>query len=173
MKNLELFPAFNLLFIYVYRLQISNLYPLIMYVCMTIWYVRRITLTCNTAASVPRAACSSLRPPVQQWKDMRTVPSRRENKNVPPVPSKQKSTVPSRRGRNYMPSRPVVKNHMHRPVPSSKTYIPSRPVVTIFIYRPVPSWNNKVMELYRPVSSRKSHPPSRPVLSRQQYFSSF
>ena len=81
---------------------------------------------------------------------MRTVPSRRENKNVPSVPSKKKSIVPSRRGRSYISSRPVVKNYMHRPVPPSKKiytvpsrrdnfYLPSRPVVTIFTYRPVPS----------------------------------
>ena len=107
-------------------------------------YVRRITLACNTAALVPRAVCSSL----QQWKIMRTVPPRRENKNVPPVPKKKKGTVPSRREGNYIPSRPVVKNYMRRPVPSSKKkYIYtfpsrrynfcllSRPVVTIFTYR--------------------------------------
>ena len=154
-----------------------------------IWYVRRITLTCNTAALVPRAACSSLRSPVQQWKNIRTVPSRLENKNVPPVPSKKKKyrpfpswkklyTVPSRREKLYAPSRPVEQKYIYRPFPSwqllftvpsrrDNFYLPSRPVVTIFIYRPVPSLNKKVILLYRPVPSRKFTPtvPSRPILA--------
>ena len=73
-------------------------------------------------------------------KSMRTVPSRCENKNVPPVPSKKKKyrpflswkklyNVPSRREKLHAPPRPV----------EQKKYIPSRPVETIFIYRPVPS----------------------------------
>ena len=96
---------------------------------------------------------------------MRPVPSRRKSKNVPPVPPKKKSTVTSRRGRNYIPSRPVVKNCMHRPVPSSKKKNPSRAVVTNLIYRLVPSWNKKWFLLYRPVPSRKFTPtaPSRPI----------
>ena len=82
-----------------------------------------------------------------------------------PVPSEKKSTVPSRRGRNYVPSRPVVKNYMHRPVPSGKKiytvpsrrdnfYLPSRPVM-----------KKKVIVLYRPIPSRESTPtvPSRPI----------
>ena len=149
-----------------------------------------ITLACNTAALMPRKVCSSLRSPVQQWKNMRTVSSRREKKNVPPVPSIFFFTVLSRRGRNYIPSRPVVKNYVHRPVPSSKKYV-YRPVPSwpFFVYRPVPSWHflltvpsrrdsfclpsrpvmkKKVIILYRPVPSRRenSHPPSRPVPSR-------
>ena len=76
---------------------------------------------------------------------------RRENKNVPSrAVEKKKSTVPSHREKSYIPSRPIVKNYIHRPVSSSKIlytapsrrdnfYLPSRPVVTIFIYRPVPS----------------------------------
>ena len=85
---------------------------------------------------------------------------------------KKEGTVPSRHGRNYLPSRPVVKKYMRRPVPSSKKCMPSRPVVTTFIYRPVvtifiyrPVMKQKVIELYRPVPSRKLAPtvPSRPI----------
>ena len=81
---------------------------------------------------------------------MRAVPSRRENKDIPPVLSKRKSTVPPRRGTNCIPSRHVVKNYVHRPRPveqriytvlsrRDKFYLPSRPFETIFTYRPVPS----------------------------------
>ena len=71
---------------------------------------------------------------------MRTVPSRRGNKNESFRAVEKKRTVLSRRERYNIP-RPVVKNYMHRPVPSSKNieYIPSRPVMTSFICRPVPS----------------------------------
>ena len=105
---------------------------------------------------------------------MRTVPSRRENKNIPPVLSKKKSTVPSRCGRNCVPSRPVVKNYMHRSVPSSKNEyaVPSRR--DNFIYRPVPSWQFLLTAPSRrdtfylpscPVMKQKGHctVPSRPV----------
>ena len=110
---------------------------------------------------------------------MRTVPSRRGNKNVPssavekkkyrPFPSwKKLYTVPSRRAKSYEPSRPtenkkttsrpVVIIFIFRPVPSWQFYIPSRPVVTIFIYRPVSSWNKKAIVMYRSVPSKKSTP---------------
>ena len=152
---------------------------------MMISYVRRITLACNTAALVPRAVCSSLRSPVQQWKNMRTVSSRRENKNVPPVPSKKK-----------VPSLPVVEEILYRPVPSWKIictvpsrraksiygpvpswqhlftvlshrdnfYLPCRPVVTIFTYRPVPSW-----QFLLTVPSRRGnfYLPSRSVMKQK------
>ena len=82
---------------------------------------------------------------------MRTVPSRRENKKCTArAVEKKKGTVPSRRGRSYIPPCPVVKTYMHRPVRSSEKiytvpsrrdsfYLPSHPVVTIITYRPVPS----------------------------------
>ena len=109
--------------------------------------VQLITLACSTAALVPRAVCASLRSPVQRWKNMGTVSSRRENWNVPPVLSKKKHRP--RRRRNYIPSLPVVKNYMHRPVSSSKKIytvpshrekncLPSRPVVTMCILYTVP-----------------------------------
>ena len=152
-----------------------------------IWYVR-ITLTCNTAASVPRAVCSSLRSPVQHWKNMRTVPSRRENKNVPPVPSKKTyrpflswkklHTVPSRREKLYAPSRPVEQKIYTVPSRRDNFYLPSRPLETIFTYRPVPSWqflftvpsrHGTKRSLYCTDPSRQgnSYQPSRPVPSRQ------
>ena len=84
---------------------------------------------------------------------MRTASSRRENKTVPPVPSKKKKvlSLPVVKEIIYRPVLSVVKNYMHRPVPWSKNiytapsrrevfYLPSRPVVTIFTSRPVPPW---------------------------------
>ena len=122
---------------------------------MISYMIRRITLTCNTAALVPRAVCSCscialscvvkkyVYRPVPSWRQKSTVPCRRG----------KKSTVPSRRGRNYLPSRPVVKNYTHRPVPSSKKIpfrpvtkqqyhctVPSRPFEEIHTHRPVPSY---------------------------------
>ena len=105
---------------------------------------------------------------------MRTVPSRRENKNVPPVPSKKKSNVSSRRGRNYLPSRPVVKKYMHRPVPSRQFLftVPSRRDIFYLPSRPI---MKKKRSLHCTVPSRReiSHPPSRPVPSRQLHFHFF
>ena len=105
---------------------------------------------------------------------MRTVPSRRENKNVPPVPSKRKSNVSSGRGRNYLPSRPVVKNYMHRPVPSRQFLftVPSRRDIFYLPFRPI---MKQKRSLHCTVPSRReiSHPPSRPVPSRQLHFSFF
>ena len=135
-----------------------------------IWHIRRITLTCNTAALMPRAVCSSLRSPVQQWKNMRTVPFRSEKKKCT-ARAVEKKRVSSLR---------VVEEIIYRPVPSwkiictvpsrrAKKYIPSRPVVTIFIYRPVPSWNKQKgyctvpthpvqkINTHRPVSSHSGN----------------
>ena len=95
---------------------------------------------------------------------MRPVPSRRKSKNVPPVPPKKKSTVTSRRGRNYIPSRPVVKNCMHRPVPASKKKkpvpcrrdkfnLPSRPVMKQKVICTVPSRPVEKIHTHRPVPS--------------------
>ena len=82
-----------------------------------------------------------------------------------PCRRKKRNTVPSRRGRNYIPSRPVVKNYMHRPVPSKKyIYIPSRPVETIFIYRPVPS---RQFLLTVPSRHDNFYLPSRPVMKEK------
>ena len=75
-----------------------------------------------------------------QWKNMRTVPSRRENKDKCTVPCGRKKKKKSLRGRNYIPSRPVVKIVCALTSRRAKIRIPSRPVVTNFIYRPVPSW---------------------------------
>ena len=120
---------------------------------------------------------------------MRPVPSRRKSKNVPPVPPKKKSTVTSRRGRNYIPSRPVVKNCMHRPVPSSKKKkpvpcrrdkfnLPSRPVMKQKVICTVPSRPVEKIHTHRPVPSHPGNHnfhcftvPSRPVSSRLQFFS--
>ena len=139
-----------------------------------IWCVRHITLTCNTAALVPRAVCSSRRSTVQKWKNMRTVPSRRENKNVPPVPSKRKSNVSSGRGRNYLPSRPVVKNYMHRPVPSRQFLftVPSRRDIFYLPFRPI---MKQKRSLHCTVPSRReiSHSPSRAVPFNQLQSSLF
>ena len=136
-----------------------------------------ISLTFNTAALVPRAVC---------WKNMRTVPSRRKNKNVPSrTVEKKESTVSSRRGRNYAPSRPVVKNYMHRLVPSSKYVytvpfrrdnfylpsrpvmkqkglctVPSRPVEKIHTHRPVPSHPGNYNFHYFTVPSSTFFPPN-------------
>ena len=120
-------------------------------------------------------------------KILRTVPSRRENKNVPPVPSKRKSNVSSGRGRNYLPSRPVVKNYMHRPVPSRQFlftvpsrrdifYLPFRPAEKIKFTPTVPSRPIQETIFFiilpsRPVPSSFFFPPNmskqyRPVPSR-------
>ena len=113
--------------------------------------IRRITVTCNTAALVPRSMCFASRCPVQ-WTIMRTVSSRHENKHVPSRSVEKK----------VVPLVAVVEELMYRLVPSWKFictvsvpstkkiytvptrrdnfYLPSHPVVTIFIHRPVPSW---------------------------------
>ena len=111
--------------------------------------------TINNTALVPRAVCSSMRSPIQQSKNMRTVSSRRENKMYRPCRrKKKKSIVPSRRARNYIPPCPVVKNYMHRLVPLSK----------IYIYRPVLSW-----QFLFNVQSRRDNfcLPSRPVMKQK------
>ena len=103
----------------------------------------------------------------------RPVPENR-NKCTVPCHREKKSTVPSRRERNYIPSRPVVKNYMHRPAPSSKNiytapscrdkiYLPSRPVVTILLT--VPSRRDNFHLTSRAVVKQKGHctVPSRPV----------
>ena len=53
---------------------------------------------------------------------MLTVPSRRENKNLPSraVEKKKYRPFPSWKKLYTVPFRPVVKNYVHRPVPSSK-----------------------------------------------------
>ena len=141
--------------------------------------IRRITLTCSTAALVPRVVCSCIAlscaakkyvyRPVPSWKQKCTVPCRRE----------KKTTVPSGRGRNYIPSRPVVKNYIHRPVPSSKNMytvpsrhetkrslyctVPSRPVEKIHTHRSVPSHPGNYNFHYFTVPSRavfKNFPPN-------------
>ena len=102
---------------------------------------------------------------------MRIVSSRRKKKTYRPCRRKTKSTVHSRRGRNYIPSRPVVEEIICT-VPSrrAKKYIPSRPVVTIFVYRPVPS-----SQFLPTVPSRRDnfYLPSRPVPSRHYNFRYF
>ena len=82
-----------------------------------------------------------------------------------PCRRKKKKTLHSRRGRNYSPSRPVVKNYMHRPVPSRQFLltVPSRRDNFFLRSCPVPSRHKKVVVLYRPVPSTKSHLPSSPV----------
>ena len=127
-----------------------------------IWCVRHITLTCNTAALVPRAVCSSRRSTVQKWKKY-CVPSR-------PV-VKIKMYRPCRR-KEKVTSLPVVEEIIYRPVPSWKIictvpsrrdnfYLPSRRVVTFFTYRSVPSWNKKghCIVPSRPVEKFHTHRP--------------
>ena len=111
-------------------------------------------LLCSKNLGVPSRRC--------------TVPSRRENKNVPSraVEKKKYRLFPSSK-KKKTPCRPVLKIILYevRTILSrrAKNYIPSRPVVTIFIYRSVPSWNKKVIVLYRSVPSGKFTPtvPSR------------
>ena len=94
-----------------------------------------------------------------------------------PVPLwKNVCTVPSRRAKKDVPSRPVVTILFTVPSRSENFYLPSRPVVKCFTYRPVPSWQilftvpshhetKRVIVLYRPVPSKKFTPtvPSRPI----------
>ena len=91
---------------------------------------------------------------------MRTVPSRRENKKCTArAVEKKKGTVPSRRGRSYIPPCPVVKTYMHRPVRSSEN---------IYIYRPAPA-----RQFLFTVPSRRDnyYLPSRPVVKQRGYCS--
>ena len=131
---------------------------------MMIWYTRRITLTCNTAALVPRAVSFSLRYPVQQWKIF--VPS------CPVV--KIKMNCPCRRKRK-VPSPPVVEEIIYRPVPSWNIVctvpsrraiksIPSRRDNFHLPSRPVPSWQFLLTD---PSRRANFHLPSHPVLKQK------
>ena len=139
-----------------------------------IWYVRRITLTCNTAALVPRAVCSSLllcssekicvpsrpvvktkihRPcrrkeqkyrPFPSWKKLYTVQSRREKKTNHPVPSWQYLLTVPSRRDNFC---------LPSPVPSWQflVTVPSRHETKWSLYCIVPS--RREIHTHRPVPS--------------------
>ena len=80
---------------------------------------------------------------------MRTIPSRRGSKNVPsrpvgekdrPFPSwKNLYTVPFRREKFCAPSRAVEQYIYTVPSRRESFFLRSRPVVIVFIYLPVPS----------------------------------
>ena len=90
-------------------------------------------------------------------------------KHACPFPLRTKK-APSRREKKNVPSRPEKLHAPSRVVPSTEKQIPSCPIVKGYIYRPVLSWK-KVIVLYRPVPSRNSYLPSRPVPSSQQSYS--
>ena len=118
-------------------------------ISMMIRYVRRITLTCNTAALVPRAVCSSCAvlcnsekicvPSRSGVKTKMYRPCRRKKKYRPFLSWKKSYTVPSRREKLYALSRPVEQKVYTVPSRRDNIYLPSCPIVTIFTYRAVPS----------------------------------
>ena len=131
-----------------------------------VWYIQ-YDVWRNTAALVPRAvSCIALSCAVKIYA-YRPVPSK-----------KQKCTVPCRR-KKKVPSLPVVKKVIYRPVqwgriihtvPSRRwqfNYIQSRPVAIIFIYRPVQLW-----QVLFTVPSRRWHffLPSRLVMKQKGHF---
>ena len=123
--------------------------------------IQRINATCNTAALVPSSMCFASRS-LLQWTIMRTVPSRRENNNVPSraVEKKVAPWIPAVDELIVYTVRSCREIYMHRLRPVEQKYI--------YICRPVPSWQ---FLSTIPSSRDICYLPSRPMIKQKGHWS--